>query len=353
MNKLKIAASPYLAAWLAEQQLSIAFSSYQAGKLFLLGRKPEAQLAIFERTFNRCMGLWSDGQTLWAATAFQLLRFENILAAPENGFDRLFVPRIAVFTGDIDVHDLAVDEGQLFFVSTLFSAIATRSDRASFKPYWTPSFITRLAPEDRCHLNGMALRDGQPFYATAAAASDDAEGWRTHALRGGCLIDIPANKVILEGLSMPHSPRWHNGKLWLLDSGNGYLGFYEHGIFTRVAFLPGYARGLALVGNFAVVGVSKPRHEPTFAGLSLEKALQKYNHQPRCGLAVVDLTSGALVHWLWLEDGQVNELYDVALIPGVSRPKLLGLMSDEIRYTVNYEGSPSIWRGQSKNSSFK
>jgi len=345
MKNLNVKGSPYFAAWLAEHQLSIAFSSYQAGKLFLLGRKPESQLAIFERSFNRCMGLWSNGQTLWAATASQLLRFENLLATPEDGFDCLFVPRLAVITGDIDIHDLACDGDQLFYISTLFSVVATRSDRASFKPYWVPPFISRLTPEDRCHLNGLAMRDGQPHYATAVAVSDQAEGWRAHRLCGGCLIDIPANKIILEGLSMPHSPRWHEGKLWLLDSGNGYLGYHDGNQFKRVAFLPGYARGLALVGNYAIIGISRPRHEETFSGLALEKELARRNQQPRCGLVVVDLANGALLHWLWLEGGQINELYDVALLPGIARPKLLGLKSDEMQYTVNYEGSPSIWRG--------
>lgn len=345
MKNLDILGSPYLAAWLAENELSIAFSSYQAGKLFLLGRKPESRLAVFERTFNRCMGLWSNGQTLWAATAYQLLRFENVLTAPEDGFDRLFVPRLTVITGDIDVHDLAAVGDQLFYVSTLFSAVATRSDRASFKPHWVPSFISRLVPEDRCHLNGLAIRDEQPYYATCVAVSDQVEGWREHRLHGGCLLDIPSNEIVLEGLSMPHSPRWHEGKLWLLDSGNGYLGYLDGSQFERVAFLPGYARGLALVGNYAVVGLSRPRHEVTFSGLALEKELIRRKQETRCGLVVVDLSNGELVHWLWLEGENVNELYDVALLPGVIRPKLLGLKSDEIRYTVNYEGSPSIWRG--------
>ena len=59
-----------------------------------------------------------------------------------------------------------------------FGCLATLSERASFQPLWRPPFLSGLVPEDRCHLNGLAMRDGQPAYVTAVAASDVADGWR-------------------------------------------------------------------------------------------------------------------------------------------------------------------------------
>ena len=132
------------------------------GNLLLLGLKPDESLAVFERTFNRCMGLCtaSDSQSLWLSSRFQLWRLENMLADTRDTveFDRLYVPRVCYTTGDIDVHDLAVaTDGRVIFVNTLFSCLATISERYNFDVVWRPPFITRLAAEDRCHLNGLAL----------------------------------------------------------------------------------------------------------------------------------------------------------------------------------------------------
>ena len=174
--------------WLAEQKLSLAFTTYQAGKLFMIGLQPDGRLSIFERTFNRCMGLWTDGQVLWMSSLYQLWRFENALPAGEQaeGFDRLFVPQLAYTTGDLDVHDVAVDAaGQPLFVNTLFSCLARSSETKSFKPIWKPRFISALAPEDRCHLNGMAMEEGAPAFVTAVSESDVADGWRDHRADGG------------------------------------------------------------------------------------------------------------------------------------------------------------------------
>lgn len=157
--------SRHFTSWLAEARLSLAFTTYQAGKLFLLGLKPNGTLSIFSRTLSRCMGLWADGQTLYLSTLYQLWRFENSLGPGETyqGYDRLYVPQLGWTTGDIDIHDIGVDgSGRPLFVNTLFSCLATVSERYSFTPLWQPPFVTKLAAEDRCHLNGLALQGGVP-----------------------------------------------------------------------------------------------------------------------------------------------------------------------------------------------
>ncbi len=183
---VEVTGSPHLSAWLAEQQVSLAFTTYQTGKLFLLGRHPEGRLAVFERTFNRAMGLWADGQTIWLSTLYQLWRFENLLRPGElyQGHDRLYVPKMANTTGDLDIHDVAIDHtGRPVFVATGFGCIATLSERSSFTPLWRPPFLSKLAAEDRCHLNGLALAEGRPRYATAVSTSDVVDGWRDRRQR--------------------------------------------------------------------------------------------------------------------------------------------------------------------------
>lgn len=352
-----ITASRQFASWLAEQQLSLAFTTYQSGKLFLVGVQSDGRLSIFERTFNRAMGLCGDGQTLWMTSLYQVWRFENALAAGQTheGYDRLYVPRVGYTTGDVDAHDIAVDaDGRAVFVNTLFSCLSAVSDQYSFAPLWRPPFISRLAAEDRCHLNGLAMQSGRPRYVTACSRSDVADGWRDRRRDGGCVIDVATNDIIADGLSMPHSPRIRNDQLWLLDSGSGYLGYVDvaasdqqpsgervtasgsprTGAFHRVTFCPGYARGLDVRGDYAIVGLSKPRENATFTGLALQEELANRDAQPRSGLCIVDLRSGDIVHWLWI-DGLVAELYDVVALEGVRRPMALGFKTDEIRRTIS------------------
>jgi uncharacterized protein (TIGR03032 family) len=335
---LELLPSRQFPSWLAEQNLSLAFTTYQTGKLFLVGLQPNGRLSVFERTFNRAMGLWASSETLFLSTLFQLWRFDNALPAGQSheGHDRLYVPQVACTTGDLDVHDIGFDaRGRIVFVNTLFSCLATVSETHSFVPLWRPPFVSRLAAEDRCHLNGLALKDGRAAYVTAVSRSDVADGWRDRRADGGVLVDVETGEVSLEGLAMPHSPRWHHGRLWLLDSGTGWFGRadLEGGRFERLTFCPGYARGLACHGPFAVIGLSKPRQSRTFSGLPLDDELARRDAEPRCGLMVIDLRTGDAVHWLRIE-GVVEELYDVVLLPGVRRPMALGLKTDEIRRVI-------------------
>jgi uncharacterized protein (TIGR03032 family) len=335
---VEVTGSPHLSAWLAAQQVSLAFTTYQTGKLFLLGRSPDGKLAVFERTFNRAMGLWSDGQTLWLSTLYQLWRFENLLRPGElyQGRDRLYVPKVANTTGDLDIHDVAIDfSGRPVFVATGFGCIATLAERSSFTPLWRPPFLSKLAAEDRCHLNGLALADGRPRYATAVSTSDVVDGWRDRRQSGGVVLAVPDGRVIASGLSMPHSPRLYRGRLWLHNSGTGHFGSIDPGggTFEPLTFCPGYLRGLAFVGDHAVVGLSRPRDDKTFGGLALADELVSRSADARCGLLIIDLKTGDVAHWLRVE-GLVRELYDVAVLPQVARPMALGFKTDEIVRTI-------------------
>lgn len=356
-KSFEILASRHFTTWLNDQNISLAFSSYQSGKLFLLGRRPDGNLSVFERSFNRSMGLWSDSQTIWLATAFQIWRFENVIAANEldNGYDRLYIPRTGYTTGDVDIHDLAVTKtNRVVFITTLFNSLATISKQYSFHPLWRPPFISQLIAEDRCHLNGLCMVAGQPRYATACAATDVIDGWRDCRQTGGCVLDMNNQTILATGLSMPHSPRWYQGKLYLLESGTGFFGYLniDNGQFERITFCPGYARGLAFVGDYAVVGLSNTRGDKSFAGLELDANLG--TSTARCGLLVIDLRSGEICHWLRVE-GSIEELYDVTILPGVVRPKALGFKSDEIRYNVwlAQDGQPRHWSGHQKINCFQ
>lgn len=255
-----LSCSRHFPGWLIEQKVNLAFTTYQAGKVFFIGSQPGGRLSFFERSFERCLGLCATDQTLWLSSIYQLWRLENVLEPGrlQDGYDRLFVPRLGYVTGDLDIHDIACDAlGEPIFVNTLFSCLARPSATHSFTPVWKPPFVSRLAAEDRCHLNGLAMQDGKPAFVTAVAKSDVADGWRDHRRNGGIVINVADGEVITSGLSMP---RWHDGRLWLLDSGTGRFGHVDRatGRFESIAFCPGYARGLSIVKDFAIIGLSRP-----------------------------------------------------------------------------------------------
>ena len=343
---LSAPASPGLASWLREQAVSLAFSTYRANRLLFLGvdEQQNPSLKLHERLFDRPMGLFVAGESIWMAARCQLWRLDNLLAPGQlhEGGDRLYVPAVSYTTGDVNAHELVLGaDGQPIFVNTAFSCLAGIAPGCSFAPTWKPPFISELAGDDRCHLNGLALKDGLPTWATACGGSGDPSAWRNNRNGGGVLIHIPTSELAATGLSMPHSPRWHGGKLWLLNSGTGELGCIEDGQFQALCALPGFARGLAFVGGCAVVGLSKLR-SPQFTGLPLEERLNDgANPGGCCGLRVIDLASGEILHSLDLPE-PVDELFDVVLLPGVRQPRALGLQGEEIDCLVKIPERPEL-----------
>jgi len=337
--------------------ISLAFSTYRANRLLFLGTAdpadgnpdpdqpaPAPQLKLHERLFDRPMGLFVAGESLWMAARCQIWRLDNLLGPGQlhEGGDRLYVPAVSFTTGDVNAHEVVLGaDGQPIFVNTAFSCLATLSPGCSFAPTWAPPFITKLAGDDRCHLNGIALKDGLPTWATACGGSGDPSAWRNSRAGGGVLIHIPTGELTATGLSMPHSPRWHEGKLWLLNSGTGELGWIEDGQFHSLCALPGFVRGLAFAGGCAVVGLSKLR-SPQFTGLPLEERLMtEGNPGGCCGLRVIDLASGQVLHSLDLPE-PIDELFDVVVLPGVRQPRALGLQGEEIDCLVKIPEQPQL-----------
>jgi uncharacterized protein (TIGR03032 family) len=342
-----LTASRQFPSWLASTGSSLVLTTYQSSKIILIGSNPATRrLSVFERTLERPMGVAYDAahdgvRRLAVASVIQITTFVDAAQGKktEAGYDAVFVPQTANYTADLDVHDIAyAADGRLAFANTLFSCLAEASPSHSFKPLWRPPFVSRLAAEDRCHLNGLAMRDGKPAYVTCVAETNVTDSWRDHRTGGGVVLDVAASEVVCRGLSMPHSPRLHDGKLWLLNSGTGEFGSVDlaAGRFEPMTFCPGYLRGLAFIGRHALVGLSLARENRTFAGLPLQDRLAREKVEPRCGVFVIDTQSGDIAHWLRIE-GVVSELYDVAVLPGITRPSIIGFRSDEIRRTVSIE----------------
>ena len=345
-DRVTYSMSPGLPGFLGAQRIALAVSSYQSGKFYLLGQNVNGGLLVDERFFRKAMGICVPNRdTLLLATLFQIVRFKNVLNDGEqinNTFDACYVPRDIFVTGELDAHDIGVlKDGRVVFVNTLYNCLATPSERHSFTPLWKPPFISKILSEDRCHLNGLAMAEGVPRYVTAVSRSDTIDGWRDRRADGGIVVDVQSGEIVISGLSMPHSPRIYRDRLWLLNSGTGELGWIEPGSggssakFHALAFCPGFLRGLAFHGKYAFVGLSKPRYQ-RFEGLALDRKLRDVDSEPWCGVQVIDLDSGACVHWFRL-DGAVAELYDLAVVPGVTRPMSLGFASNEILGLITHD----------------
>lgn len=326
--------------WLEKQQVSLIFSSYQLGKFFLIGRHPPDGISIFQRNFTRCMGITVDqkNDAIYLSTLYQIWKFKNCLPEGDDyqGYDRMYSPQASYLTGDIDVHDMGLmDNGKIVFVNTLFSCLSTHSEDFSFDVFWKPSFISKLAPEDRCHLNGIAMHDGQPVYVSMFSQTNSPNAWREYKKNGGILMDIASNEVVCTGLSMPHSPRIYRDTLWVLNSGTGYLGYVDlhTGKFNEVTFCPGYLRGLKFIGDYALVGSSRLRETNFVATTLLQDNLKKHHQEAQCGIFVINLKTGHIEQKLLLS-GKLVEIYDVDILQNIVKPMAIGIENDGIRRIV-------------------
>ncbi|REK11985.1 MAG: TIGR03032 family protein [Planctomycetota bacterium] len=318
--------SESFAEWLASAGGTLAISTYQAGKVALVGWNGQ-QVSLLLRDFPKPMGMAVRDRQMALATHHEVLLLADApLLAPElfeqqpGRYDALYLPRVAYQTGDLHVHDVGFGDDGLWLVNTRFCCLSAPSDEFSFAPRWKPPFVSEIVPEDRCHLNGLAIVDGQPRYVTCLGTTDTPGGWRADKATGGVIVSVPDGQIVARGLAMPHSPRWHDGKLWVLNSGEGQLVRVDPapGTLEVVCTLPGYLRGLCFVGPYAVVGMCQIREEHIFGGLPIGQRFERL----LCGVAVVDLRTGGTVGTFEFTSG-CHELFEVQFLPGVRQGMIL------------------------------
>ncbi len=321
-------------ALLKQLGMSLLVTTYQANKLLVV-REAQGGLSTLVRTFDQPMGLAVDGRRLALGTRNQIWLLRNApdiapRIEPVGLHDGCFLPRSCHVTGDIRGHEIAWAGEELWIVNTRFTCLCTLDPDYSFVPRWRPPFITTLAAEDRCHLNGLAMVDDKPKFVSSLGETDTRGGWRADKAKGGCLIDVPSGEIVARGLSMPHSPRLHEGRLWLLESGTGRLLLVDAPTarWETVAELPGFTRGLALHGPYAFIGLSKIRETNTFGGLPIAERLREL----KCGVAVVDLRTGQVAGLLEFQTA-VEEIFDVQLLPGLRFPEVMGFQQETIQHT--------------------
>jgi uncharacterized protein (TIGR03032 family) len=315
---------------------SLLVSTYQAGRLIVVRPEPKGGLNTHFVCLDKPMGMAMGKGRFAQGTRNEIIEYHNVPAAaskvePKGTHDACFVPRVRHTTGDVDIHEMDYDkDNRLWYINTRFSCLCVRNAEYSFEPKWRPWFVNAYAPEDRCHLNGLGMVDGVPKYVSALGAGDSKENWRENKRSGGVIIDIDKNDFVLEGLSMPHSPRWYQGKLYALESGNGSLivADIKKGTWETVVELEGFTRGVDFVGDVAFIGLSQVRESNTFGGIPLTERLTERN----CGIWAVNIKTGQVLGFLKF-DGIVQEIFSIQVVQGAQFPAVLDAKDDLIDST--------------------
>ncbi len=341
--------TPQIPELLLRLNCTISISTYQAGKLIFLSPKDENSLVQLPRHFDKLMGIAYDAENdkLALACKEEILILANSKQLAEhypkapNTYDSMYMPRVTYHTGALDIHDLHFgNTGELFGVNTLFSNIVKFDSNYNFTPYWTPPFIDKLVSEDRCHLNGMAFKEGKPKYVTAFNQGNVMQSWRENITKTGVVMDIESNEVILDGLAMPHSPRIFGDDLFVLLSATGELVKVDvnTGKYDVVIKVDGFVRGMSLHKDYLFIGLSKLRqNSSTFGKLDFAKTANQ------AGILVVHLPTGSIAGKITYLSS-LDEIYDVHILPETIRPNILntrnndytsGIMTPEATFWAN------------------
>jgi uncharacterized protein (TIGR03032 family) len=301
---------------LSKNSISVLITTYQAGKL-IIARADGGLTNTHFRGFRKPMGLAVAKDRIVLGALGQVHDFRNVPAAaqkmePPGRHTACYVPRAAHVTGDIDIHEMAILKDDIVFVNTRFSCLCKLNGDYSFEPIWKPSFITAYDTRDRCHLNGLAVRDDAVRYVTALGTSDEPGGWRKNKTDGGVIIDIQEGRILRDSLSMPHSPRWYAQRLWYLESGKGGVVAFdpETGEDALRIELPGFTRGIDFYGPYAFIGTSQVRETAVFSDLEITRS------QPvrESGVWVIDVRTGETLAFLKFTGG-VQEIFAVSVLP--------------------------------------
>jgi uncharacterized protein (TIGR03032 family) len=323
--------SPNFPGLLHRLGCTLMLSTYQAGKVVFLSAVNGQRLSQLPRTFKRAMGIAvQDNRKMAVATQNEVIiltnssRLAQTYPAKPGVYDALYLPRATYYTGYLDMHDLHFGKEGLWGVNTSFSCLCKIDENYSFNPVWKPHFIDSLSSEDRCHLNGLAMQDGMPQYVSALGKENSTQSWRKNITKGGVLIHVPTNEIIIEGLAMPHAPRLYDGQLYALLSARQELVCIDpnKGTYDVVTKVPGFVRGMTKLGDFLFIGTSKLRKgSTTFKELEIDEAADK------AGVLVVHLPTAKVVASMQWHNS-VDEIYDIQVLPNTRRANILNTYED-------------------------
>lgn len=345
--------SPNVPELMSRLNCTLAITTYQAGKIVFISPKNESNLVQLPRTFPKPMGiaLEEQGDKMALACKDEITVFKNSKALAfsyppkPKVYDSLYMPRSKYYVGPVDIHDLMWGDDGLYAVNTLFSCIAKIGEDYSFTPYWKPPFITEITPEDRCHLNGMAMVNGKPKFATAFCQGNTARSWRDVVTTDGILMDMESNEVIVPNIPMPHSPRIFNNELFLLLSATGEFVKIQinEGKYDVICNLNGFVRGMAHIEDYVFIAISKLReNSSTFAKLDIA------GKSKNAKIMIVHLPTGSVQGEITYHTS-VDEIYDIQILPNKIRPNIMNSAKEDHKLGVVLPES-TYWAKQNEEA---
>lgn len=322
---------------------SVAITTYQANRLIFLSSTDGKTISQTPKLMKRPMGLsFVDGiMAVATAESIEMFKQNDELAKnfPNNPgkYSTLISPRASFYTGKIDLHDVHIGTKGIYGVNTRFSTLCKFDYQNSFSPIWKPEFITKFLPDDRCHLNGLAMDNGKPKYISCLGDQDKPNGWRDTIENGGLIIDVETNKTLIDKLPMPHSPRIIGNNLYVLLSAIGGLLCVDLKTGDQKAFgLGNFVRGLAHHGDYLIIGTSKIRESS-----KLFNKLPVKKEQNEAGIIFFNIKTEKVEGKIIYED-TVDEIYDVAFLPGLNNLYML-TKEDEIHSSAIDYKSTGFW----------
>ena len=316
----KFSCSRFFTNWLNENKCNILISSFSTDHVLTLSTNQDSAPFMYYTNIPRAMGMSQYEDTLLISSHGNLITYYDIgkMGDIDHGtFDKNYIPLTTLHKPDIDIHDVVMTKDKkIYYISSLYSCICTPNYfNKTFNIYWKPKWISKMAAEDRCHLNGLCCIDGEPRFVTSICMNDTTRSWSDDKkVKKGIVYDIISDEIYCKDLSFPHSPRWYNNMLWVLESGSGYFGFIENNKFERKVFIPGFLRGLIFHNNYAIVNTSIDRHTKNFKEYELGDILETKKLKEKCGIWIIDINTFDIVHSL-IFTGDVKELYDIAIVP--------------------------------------
>ena len=352
--------------------ISLAVTSYQSRRLILI-RSDGENIDTNLKEFGRPMGIYADENRITLGTYNQVVEFKRsdaILEDIKQGSldktenfsrkvlekdneameelrqhrtkeiadikkaDSLYLHRASITTGMINIHDIGWGDEGLWVVNSTFSCLSTLSPDSSFIARWKPKFISELVPEDRCHLNGMAMLNGKPKYVTTFNMEDSRDSWSKGRIDYGTLIDVDSHEILMEGMIMPHSPKVYKDEVYVCESGLGVVWKYNPKTKekTRVVKLQGFTRGLYFYGGLMFVGTSQIRASQIKNPIPLSK---EYD-ETYAGIWIVNLEDNSVIAHIKF-DGDIDQIYDVAIIPDSTMPELIDVDSSLTRHIYDFK----------------
>lgn len=238
------------------------------------------------------------------------------MAQPDPDGRPLMPVRSTFYPGSLYMHDLALIGGELHANAVGQNAVVRLHDDGWHERVWHPACIEHgQAPifgQNHIQLNSIAAGATPETSYYSASADEITELRPGHpdfpVDKRGVIFSGATRQPILRGLTRPHSARLHQGRIWVDNSGYGELWAVDpDGAYDLIARLPGWTRGLCLIGDVAWVGTSRviPRFRQYAPGLDVDASV--------CGIHAVDLASGAILGSLIWEAG--NQIFAIELLP--------------------------------------